>query len=82
MFTKLYAGLQKIMLTMKTTKKKRNGVTKKMVFTASMWTTAIKIKMVLHNAMWDAIIWSGIAAGGWLFGYLICVTFNIGSFAR
>jgi len=39
-------------------------------------------KILLHNATWDAIIWSGIAVGGWLFGYLICITFNIGSFAQ
>lgn len=31
---------------------------------------------------WDVLFWSSIAAGGWLFGYLICITFNIGSFAR
>lgn len=37
---------------------------------------------VLDNLFWDVIIYSGIAAGGWLFGYLICITWNIGSFAR
>ena len=36
----------------------------------------------IANLFWDIIIWGGIAAGGWLFGYLVCITWNIGSFAR
>ena len=38
--------------------------------------------MRLDNLFWDVIIYSGIAAGGWLFGYLVCITWNIGSFAQ
>lgn len=40
------------------------------------------MRKLLDNLFLDVIIWGGIAAGGWLFGYLICITWNIGSFAR
>lgn len=37
---------------------------------------------VLDNLFWDVIIYGGIAGGGYLFGYLVCITWNIGSFAQ
>ena len=37
---------------------------------------------MLDKLFWNVIIWGGIAAGGYLCGYLICITFNIGSFAQ